>query len=837
MANDRNHLSVAKFVQPEKFKSKNTARSTQIPALDRQAHGGALKVQYENILSHYDARAAIREAPLTEEIGIYIEVIGQEGGKLPLDKLDNTDFKLCLIKTENRHEVATLFIPEARRGAFLRKVNQYLDPDKDRYKAKENKHYPANHPLIASIAEVRFAHLYSFWTDEDWLYPRDADEQVWWELWLKKDQNNDPHRTGTQLAERLNAELGRSSLNFFKSVVLLIKCSRKQLERAPELIANLEELRRAKDTPFPVVNSSPFEQAQWVNDISGRIQPLANANCAVSILDTGINYDHHLLMHITAGTYAECWTSQWPHYSNHHNIEIQHGSMQAGLVAFGDLLKVSQSNDPVHVPFLIESGRIIPPIGSNPPELYGSITVGTASRLEIARPQLNRIYSLAITSDEGSTTGMPSSWSAEIDRFSCGIDDGVRRLFVVSAGNNRNVIHDTDYWHQVALSPIEDPAQSWNALTVGAYTDLTTIDDPTFAGWSAFALPGDVSPSSRSSVHWSWRKQAPHKPDVVAEGGNHILSPDKTTVDTCADVSLLTTSGRVPGPAFQSYGDTSAACALISRDAALLRTQYPELWPETIRGLVVHSAEWTPRMMARFDELCDTHSAGLAKEYLLRMVGHGVPDINRARYSADNALTLIAESELQPFIKEDGAAASADPKNNVMNLHQLPWPLTALEALPPETQVKMRVTLSYFIEPNPGRRGYRSRYSYQSHGLRFSTIRPGQTLQNFRSSINALALTEDYTGPEGDNQGWFLGTQLRTRGSIHSDRWAGSVADLIDMHTIAVFPVSGWWKYRTGEERWRNNVKYSLLISIEVPDENVNIYTEIKNIVDISIIT
>ncbi|WP_199770350.1 hypothetical protein [Dickeya zeae] len=61
------------------------------------------------------------------------------------------------------------------------------------------------------------------------------------------------------------------------------------------------------------------------------------------------------------------------------------------------------------------------------------------------------------------------------------------------------------------------------------------------------------------------------------------------------------------------------------------------------------------------------------------------------------------------------------------------------------------------------------------------------------------------------------------------------MAELLDMHTIAVFPVSGWWKYRSGEERWRNTVKYSLLISIEVPDETVNIYTEVENIVDISV--
>lgn len=147
--------------------------------------------------------------------------------------------------------------------------------------------------------------------------------------------------------------------------------------------------------------------------------------------------------------------------------------------------------------------------------------------------------------------------------------------------------------------------------------------------------------------------------------------------------------------------------------------------------------------------------------------------------------------------------------------------------------MKLRVTLSYFIEPNPGRRGYRQRYSYQSHGLRFEVIRPGQSLDNFRSFINGLAESEDYDGPEGDNDGWQLGARLRTRGSLHSDTWTGNAAALADMHTIAVYPVGGWWKYRTGNNRWQQNIKYSLMVSIDVPDENVDIYTAISNIINL----
>ena len=141
---------------------------------------------------------------------------------------------------------------------------------------------------------------------------------------------------------------------------------------------------------------------------------------------------------------------------------------------------------------------------------------------------------------------------------------------------------------------------------------------------------------------------------------------------------------------------------------------------------------------------------------------------------------------------------------------------------------KLRITLSYYIEPNPGRRGYRQRYSYQSHGLRFEVIRPGQPLENFRSFVNGMVVSDDYDGPEGNSDGWRFGPQLRTRGSVHSDIWTGTAADLADMHTIAFFPVGGWWKYRTAQDRWQKSVRYSLLVSIEVPDEEVDIYSVIQ---------
>ncbi|CAI8823019.1 hypothetical protein [Methylocaldum szegediense] len=52
------------------------------------------------------------------------------------------------------------------------------------------------------------------------------------------------------------------------------------------------------------------------------------------------------------------------------------------------------------------------------------------------------------------------------------------------------------------------------------------------------------------------------------------------------------------------------------------------------------------------------------------------------------------------------------------------------------------------------------------------------------------------------------------------------------MHTIAVYPVGGWWKYRTARDRWKNKVRYSLIVSIDVPDETVDIYSVVETLIE-----
>lgn len=272
---------------------------------------------------------------------------------------------------------------------------------------------------------------------------------------------------------------------------------------------------------------------------------------------------------------------------------------------------------------------------------------------------------------------------------------------------------------------------------------------------------------------------------------------------------------------FSTFHATSAATALASRFAAIIYGQYPNFWPETVRALMVHSAEWTDAMKEQFAQGTTERKRA---QHRVRCVGFGVPNLERALWSASNSLALIIEDRLQPFEKCKSSTATRD-----MHLHNLPWPKESLQELG-EIDVEMTVTLSYFIEPNPSSRIINGKYSYQSHGLRFDVKRPLESSKEFRKRINRQARDEEeYTTKTPADPGWLLGAQFRHKGSIHKDIWSGKAADLAARGQIVVYPAMGWWRTRTALERYNKKARYALVVSITVPNVDMDIYSEVSN--------
>ena len=249
---------------------------------------------------------------------------------------------------------------------------------------------------------------------------------------------------------------------------------------------------------------------------------------------------------------------------------------------------------------------------------------------------------------------------------------------------------------------------------------------------------------------------------------------------------------------------------------------------------MIHSASWNSELIKQFNINLNTVGD---KKRLLRIVGYGIPNLEKAIECKSNYLTFISEEVIQPY-KLDGTI-----KTNEIHYYEFPWPSEVLANLGDAT-VTLRITLSYYIEPNPGDKGYSTKYSYQSCALKFLLINPTEDFDNFKirtNKINIDNLKEEKGGKleEGDydknkEKRWYLGADTAFRGSIHSNFWKGSAAEIAVCNKLAIFPVaSGWWKQLKKQKKYDSQLRYSLVVSIETPENTTDIYTEIANQVTI----
>jgi hypothetical protein len=117
--------------------------------------------------------------------------------------------------------------------------------------------------------------------------------------------------------------------------------------------------------------------------------------------------------------------------------------------------------------------------------------------------------------------------------------------------------------------------------------------------------------------------------------------------------------------------------------------------------------------------------------------------------------------------------------------------------------------------------------------------RPLETDDAFHKRISRAAWDDEREEVDHgtDDRSWETGQRLRCKGSIHSDTWTGTAAELAESGVIAVFPVTGWWKERPHLECWMGNARYALIVTIETPETEVDLYTPIATQIGVEVET
>jgi len=709
---------------------------------NRDIHGPKLERDLADALLKAHELAVRDPEVQSGTTGVYLEVESAVDTKLPDLNWPSQDIRFGAVRvTDTGAEVGTLFVPVTAENFLATKVQEY---------AREStaKQKPKHEDRFAPVETVRAATVESLWTDQR-PFPSDRAERIWWECWCWRDRvANLVH-----VAERLRLRVNERRLYFPEFEVVPVYANVDEIYRVLLNSDAIEELRRASDTPTFFTTTIRREQAPWTSDLLDRIDaPPADAP-AVCILDNGVARAHPLIA--PALDKDDCLSVDSIWGVDDHDPG-GHGTNMAGAVLYGDLIYPLADQRRLALRFKLESVKFLAPEGfeSTDPLNYGAITQAAIAVSEINKPEQPRLFCMAVTNCDVSGE-RPTSWSAALDQACAGAmpgdetderDEPPRRLVFVSVGNVPDT-SDPDQGSDPDEFPIEDPAQAWNAISVGGFTDKVDIAEAdNLEGWKAVADVGDRSPYSRISTDWD-HSRTPIKPEIVFEAGNRIA--------------------------------------------------------------------------------------------LARHFGYGVPRLDRALASAEHDLALVSQTHIQPFKRirepnEKGRLVLGPPTFNEVHYYELPWPRQVLEQLG-EKYVRLKITLSYFVEPSPGETAPVAPARYQSYGLRYELKRATETTEVFRQRVNRLERGDEELPRAAADPRWTFGAQSIAAGSLHCDVWVGPAAELAARGLVAIYPVSGWWRYRTHLNRCNSRARYALVVSITAEEIEVELYTEIANLIGIGI--
>jgi Subtilase family len=804
---DLPHIDISAFVSSSEYSGQGSGGPNDVRI--RAEHGARLQNELNAAFAAMDAnRVTDERLPSTD--GSYIEVALRRGADPDGLARKNQGIKSAAVKDVPDGRVVALYVPDHARVALESILADYSAGPL----TKAGK--PPKNASVGPVEAFRRARLETLWTDDIAALPIDPQHQMWWSIWVER-ENED---TLENICERLSLRVANRDrrLYFPEMVVAPVLATRAAIELMMFATGVICELRRASDNPVFYMEDVRETQHEWSNNLADRIEWPGADVPSICLLDTGVNRAHALLEPAITPEDLQSYDSSW--LTDDHD---GHGTAMAGIALHGDLVAQLADTENRVLAHRLESVKLLPPNGmdANNPNSYGTITQAAVAMPEITAPTRSRVYCMAVTND-GVSGAQPSAWSAAIDQAAAGTmigDDAPppKRLFVLSIGNTDPVIEMSQWVGQDAY-PAEDPAQAWNALTVGGYTDLTAISDVGYENWTPLSEVGSLSPHSRTSVGWM-PSRSPFKPELVLEAGNRAVSPAQVEILSLDSLKLLSTGKDVDQLPLVPFDGSSAAAALAARCAARVMADHPEYWPEMVRALMVHSGEYTEPMKASFD----AHPSLRDRYTLVRRFGYGVPDFERATASAKDHLALVSQSEIQPFRMRGGC------KFNECHYYRLPLPRAILESLNNEL-VDLKITLSYFVEPNPGLAANVDPQRYQSFGLRFDLQRKNESVDRFKQRVN-LAERESPRARltlQPDDSRWLLGPDSISAGSLHCDTWSGPAIDLLGRDVLCIKPIGGWWRDRARSEIVDRNTRYALVVTLKGRRTDIDFYTPIS---------
>ncbi len=391
------------------------------------------------------------------------------------------------------------------------------------------------------------------------------------------------------------------------------------------------------------VPSSPYlSPTDWIGQsaLDAVEQPPIRSG-VVGVIDDGVQKGHPLLQGLV-DTFEIPSGRVWA-------PSTTHGTMVAGLAAYGDFEQALRDDQPLPPPVRVIAARVVEDQSGSGTATFPTATpehrVLESAIREIVRRGA-RVVNISLA-DRFRYAG------PHVDHRTEMLDHLARELdvvIVVSSGNvGKELLPDIEQLH--ASHPahlltdecrVAEPAIAANCLTVGSIARSSQgahSDGDTPPQLRAVAKTDQVSPFSRSGP--GFRPKGSVKPDLVHYGGN-LVSQSRLSQRTLSESNVGVAAVSLAFPdLFHASSGTSFAAPRVARIAAVVRDEYPDASANLTRALLGLSARVPKPHQAK-----SSAKAAEVKKHL-RLVGYGLPDERRAVESLQYRVVMTYDGDIE----------------------------------------------------------------------------------------------------------------------------------------------------------------------------------------------
>lgn len=397
-------------------------------------------------------------------------------------------------------------------------------------------------------------------------------------------------------------------------------------------VAATDRVSRMSLLPRPVLSHADVRM--WpVDDLPVVLEP-HEGSATVAVIDSGIRTGHPLLS--TAVVDA---VSAVPGLADGSD-ECGHGSMVASLALYGSLERKLANREPLQPAGHLLGVRVLNEHNAFPDVRLWQAHLEDAVALAIRAGA--RVINLSLGDDDHPYQApAPTALGAVLDKLIRESDV----VLVVSAGNVMATEHNGPQYAVHLLSDpdakIAPPAMSSLALTVGALVPdewqgarpyRESVDHRNLG------RPGEPSPITRTGPGVEFAI----KPELTAPGGTYIHDRlgDQVQIHQSAG-KVVGVEGATPERLLDLDLGTSFAAPLVSHAVLKVFSRYPWLTANAARALVLASAQEVPTIIEH-----DTENK--AKRAQRNLSGFGRVDVERAEWSDEHRVVLLAEESVTP---------------------------------------------------------------------------------------------------------------------------------------------------------------------------------------------